>query len=93
VVVRQQDTRRRVRAVHQVQHRLHTRGGVVVERLDDEVRVHIQPVLLHRAVEADDAVLRDGGFFAVDIRDFAVSLLISGIHQQLESADVVRQHA
>ena len=50
-------------------------------------------MLLHRAVEADDAVLRDGGFFAVDIRDFAVSLLISGIHQQLESADVVRQHA
>ena len=50
-------------------------------------------MLLHRAVEADDAVLRDGGFFAVDVRDFAVSLLISGIHQQLESADVVRQHA
>lgn len=29
----------------------------------------------------------------MDVRDFAVSLLISGIHQQLKSADVVRQHA
>ena len=92
VIVREQNTGRPLRQLHQFHGSRRTAIRIVISCLPDIFLRNFQPQFLTGPIKAHQSVLGNGGGFAVEEGNPPVTHPVSIVHQSLHALDVVGHH-